>query len=164
MSAKAADILGQLTALPPGELRKLRAAIDTLPGAEAGPGVSEGDEELVWSEASALLRKVGLSLPRPYNTGSAKFYRRNVPVLMGYVREQFDPGHRAELVKAVRQVLELVVADLKGRGKLTGEPTVALRIFCHALKFAPVYVERAFPGYAASGLLPLVLRQQLQVK
>lgn len=155
-------IFDDLRRLPKEDLRQVVLRAQALdPG---NVGACEADEELVWAELGPLLNRAGHHVPDKVDVVMRKLpkvskaLRASAPIVASYVREHFQPRDRIATRRALRLVLSLVLRRLSG---IRGD-AAAVRI-TQELKYVDGYVEREFPGYAASGLLPMVLRAERQV-
>lgn len=154
-------IFDDLRRLPKEDLRQVVLRAQALdPG---NVGASEADEELVWAELGPLLNRAGLHVPDRVDVVMRRIpklrdaLRATAPIVVSYVREHFEPANLVETRRALRLVLGLALRSKAGRGEGSSVKVV------QGLKYVDAYVERAFPGYAASGLLKMVLRAERQV-
>jgi hypothetical protein len=113
--------------------------------------------QLLWDEMKYVLDKAcGTMPPLPVfmrQRQMAGTMRAASEAIVRMVQDVFKTNHRAERVKVVRLIVGLTADDLDRRGSLT-----PLRL-AQRLRRAEQTLDRHFPGYRQSGMLPMVLKQ-----
>jgi hypothetical protein len=158
MATNANTIIEQLTSLPKSELAKVRASMNLLApagGNAAKQAKAETDEALVLGQLAAVLRRHGEQsppLPVILKTKDAKCFKDGCAVLAAYARTHLRPDNRAEMLQALRVLLDVLVRYIVSR-----ERPVTFRTACRHLGTIAAAVEQEFPGYRAAGMLTVVL-------
>lgn len=155
-------IQSSLPKCSPDELKKVKMLVDFFlsgKGEDAQPAAISGDaldKELLYMEASAALNRHGTNTP-PWST----FTRLNTfkHFEEGYEELRlFRERHLSNLRRPGRQKLYRITSDIIILSLVGSSLPLKLTIFCRRLKQAPELVNQQFPGYAASGLLPMMLK------
>lgn len=159
MSAR--EILDNLGQLTPAQLREVQARTTALlGGTQARQEAPTGDRDEVRLHAAleALggvqgLRKVPpLGVLRKGPLGRS--FREGSQTIAAYILDVW--GKQRELKK--RKLTDLLLGILLD-WILSGPAPVSLKALVENLHQVPALMDEAFPGYKASGLLPLVLER-----
>jgi hypothetical protein len=158
MSATA--VMEALSKLSPEDLREIQNRASFLldptsaPASPRQPKPLDKDIQQAYAVMKEVLEKCGESVPpvrvllRDRRVGPAL---RSAAEVLGALLRDFKATHPAERFKVLRLVVGLSAQDLNARNVLT-----TLRL-AQRLRYADRTVDRHFPGYRASGLLPMIL-------
>lgn len=163
-------LLEKLHTLTPAELRELQGRAAVLLGqAGTSEAAVEGepslaDLELVHAKIVEALTAFGETRKPPFamlrNARHYASFLQGVPIVTAYVAEALRPKNRAERAKAIGLVIR-VIARRIARG---GRVPVCHRTISEDLSRCSDILQTAFPGYMASGLLPVLLQRQEVLK
>jgi len=165
------NILESLGTLTPAQQREAHARLSFLlnPTGKANTDDVEPrkhddeDEQMVLSELHGILaaagdtRKIPLSVLLKINT-TGQAFKRGVKVLCIFVRQNFKPAKKVDKLKAIRILLRCIAKDLNQRSVPICPKTVS-----QAMERIANVVDRQFPSYMESGLLPAVLKMPCKV-
>ena len=152
------DVLEQLSSLTSDQLREVASRASLLLSAQT-PSVAKqtGDEELVFSVVSDLFKDRGLS-EAPFRVIAKQSYfpkyRESVASLGKYIDRFIKPKTRVERRKVVLILVRMLIRWMTEASVPVSYKTVALN-----LSKVPDLVDRQFPGYRQSGLLPILVKQ-----
>ena len=150
---KLPDILSALPKLNPQELEEVDAHVRFLRQTKGGVSGSEADVDLVLQSICECLMGMGVefcTIPQLRKSQQFKAFAAKVPSVMKYVREAVETRNEQ------RVILELGARLLYQNLTETGLPAGARTVMSH-LHRLPSVINREFPGYAASGLLGLIV-------
>jgi hypothetical protein len=163
-----AEIMDVLATKTPDELREIAARtaylLDPTARQTAAPAAAPrkvvGEEDpilkLLWQHLEPVLRRAtGEDVP-PLRVILGKrvmgaALRDSAVVIQRLLKEAFKAKQPAEKNKVMRLIVGLTAQDLAERGKLH-----PIRL-CQRLRYAERTLDRHFPGYRESNLLPMVL-------
>lgn len=152
------DILTALPSLDRAELRRIAAVTSSLLGTEQGEGGVADDVAFTYGLIEEVLSNHKLRLPAlSYFLNSSEFKRTKFKLgartFVAFL-EEFRPKSQAEKRAAGLICLEAVEQCLDEQ-KLP----IRLRTIAQWLPNVAVYVERQFPGYIESGMLPVIVQR-----
>lgn len=154
MSDPVFDALGSMS---PEELRKVRARVAfLLDGVDDAGSADSGAEREVYDAIRAALEARGASFASFAaftKTAGYKTFRQEAPRIVDYVKKNFKVSRKNERVRVLFLLSELLLAWFDEARLVPGPRTI-----CQQIGKIPVIVERAFPGYRESGLLPIVAK------
>ncbi len=115
------------------------------------------DSEMLWKEIRDVLSDHGvktapLSVMASKETGRA--YKANCGPFCAFIREQFRPKDRLEMIAIVRRVLNLTAKDLSSAGC-----GLSMKTIVRTLKDPQLVVDRHYPGWKDAGLLHMLARK-----
>lgn len=142
--------LPDLSSLSREQIREIRARADFMLGAEES---TDGCAEVY----AALVEAAGPACPPLHAARRSKHwpaFSRSAPALLAFAAE-FKPRNRAERRAALMICVE-VFSDWLAERRIP----VYWSTLASGLDKVPGLVDRAFPGYRASGMLPAILRSR----
>lgn len=152
----AAEMISNLERLSPAELRDL-AARATFLASTGGSSTADEALPLVFSQVQQILKDAGVETP-PLKVVKAQGYYKALlegsDTLIQYINANLHPESRGEKIKGVQVLLRMLVRWLENCGIPVSVGTVARN-----LSKVPSLVEKEFPGYRESGLLPIILKR-----
>jgi hypothetical protein len=151
------DVLQTLAQLSPDELRNVQARVGFLLGADSPAALEPSDEDQVHEAIAVVLRKCGVLNTPPLGViRRQRHYKQFVEgagELLRFTEEQVRPGSRMERVKALRILVRMIANWLRDAGRPLSHMTIS-----RSLKRVADISDQRFPGYVASGLMPVILR------
>lgn len=151
------DVLEALPDLSDADLGRVFQAAKLLGGEESSQEPSEKLVALYEGFREYFVRK-SVVVPDAVQRALSKKQVSQVKVgaeeAYDWIEANFKPNTETERIAIIRVCCEIMVSWAKGRGS---EPTP--RSLCFMLKDLPVAVDSKFPGYAANGLLGMVMDQ-----
>lgn len=151
-------VISEIATLPPDKLREVTARIALLSGKaqELSPS-SSGDVALVYAELVLQInRRTGQKCP-PLNAILKTRYgdpiKEGSALLIQYAKENLRPKGRGGMIQAIRLLVNLILRQVQKEGKVR----LSVGPVSYQLKRIGEIVDQQFPGYLASGLLPIVL-------
>lgn len=157
-----------LTKLPRGELVQMQALIATLLGGHQSQAAEASEpsavEREVYGWMSLIMAEESGSRPPPFNIFRASSayptFKAGAPVFYTYLQKHFSVGQRVDRTHLALLLLRLLARRLRELGR-----PVVMGTMGYEIKNFGEWVERAFPGYRASGKLSAVFTAaQLQAK
>jgi hypothetical protein len=155
------QVLDLLVQLSQGELDQVRAACTTLkmlgPGKQRQlPKQVDTQEHLILDEIVVTLRNMGVEFASPSMLRQNRGYQKFSEKVPGII--QFLNAATTNRVDQ-RAVLALGIRLLYKQLESWGLPVTALVIMNNAYRI-PSLINRAFPGYARSGMLSWIIRKE----
>lgn len=158
----ATEVMESLATMSPDDLKQVVGRATHLLGGSTQAPTSDralarmdDDMRLLWAEMASVLKRVGDVPPLSVILRGRKgqILREASAAVFTLLVDGFNVTHPAERVKAVRLIVGLTAQDLNRRGALT-----PFRL-AQRLRTAERTVDRHFPGYRASKLLGLIVKQ-----
>jgi len=146
-SATAATVNGLLPILNKAELRDLLARVTVL----LGPNT--GDVGRFHAALVSVFPKSERVPPAGVMAGKCKSFTSDVLNLEAFVQRRMKPGHPTLHRKAVCIVLRALCDLIESEG----HPATPMTVARHVGRYREA-VEAAFPGYAESGMLGMLLK------
>lgn len=137
-----------LPRLTKAQLKQIQARVNTLLGSGA-----DGDVGRFYPAFVALFPKSERVPPVSVLVSKAKSFRTDALDLEAFVRRRFVPAQPA----LHRRGVGLVLAALMDMVGDEGHPITPITVARHLGRYREA-VEAAYPGYAESGMLPLLLK------
>ena len=164
MPPTAAAILAALPHLPVADLQQVEQRCKALRGlgnagaadlADSAPGAADSDSEVILRAISEQLRRLGAefaSVPVLRRAATASF-RAKAAEVMDYIRAS-GITNRVEQAAVATVAVELLYENMTQMGVMVSSRTLLAHV--HRL---PAALNRAFPGYAAAGILCWIVRK-----
>lgn len=150
------NLLRGLTHLPQVQLKQVRDRIDFLmDGRDPGDGRAS-ESRMVYDEIVRFLEGRGATAPHWgtfQRTRAGRGFEKRARKLIDWIRRRFGAESPAERLKAVR-------IGLAALGHLIEEMNLPVSVFTinSNLDRIPEAIDKAFPGYANSRLLKILLK------
>lgn len=161
MTAAAQNILAEITALGPDQLRQVRAAVGRLLGDDAPVSAAapdNTDEQFVYGIMAEEMQRRGIRAePFAVFAKASRMYpayRRAIPELMAFIRKTLKAQTRAYQKRAIAMAIRFAFDRLRKSKRPIRPATIA-----PLLAYAPELFDDAFPGYGP--LLPCILRGRI---
>lgn len=147
------DLAADLPSMSQDQLREIVArATALLKPADR----NRTDEQDLYSALTTELTSQGISLPHyaiAMKSPAGPTFLRGASVVSSFVAEHIEPTTKAHRILAYRRFMKMLA-----RWMVTCGIPVTLKNVAQNLDKVPAIVQRQFPGYLESGLLPMVLR------
>jgi hypothetical protein len=127
--------------------------------AKAGSKDDQEALQTAWDAFCQALQASEGSKPLPLSLTLRSRYggqfRKVAKAIDRLIREDFRCKLPVERVKVARLLVGLAASEMEKQGL-----TVSIKTLCDRLKNPNAVIDRAFPGYRASGLLPMIVKRK----